>query len=105
MTERKANALVLGSVGQQGDGAGLLDGAGQLALERRRGAREAARDDLAAVRDELLQQAHVAVGDRVDLFHGELADLLAAEELASAALTAGATRTTGRTRATGTAGA
>src|ERR1700753_417262 len=79
--EAPAVKLVLGGVGQQGDGAGLLDGARQLALERSRGAGETARDDLAAVRNELLKQAHVAVGDRVNLLHGELANLLAAEEL------------------------
>src|SRR6185437_9511192 len=40
--------LELGGVGQQSDGAGLLDRLGQLALEGSRGAGEAARNDLAA---------------------------------------------------------
>src|ERR1700743_3147600 len=92
--------LVLGGVGQQSDGASLLDRLRELALEGSRGAGEAARNDLAAVRDELLQKANVAVGDRVDLLDGELADLLAAEELTPAGTTraAGATARARTTR-------
>ena len=45
---------------------------------------QAARNDLAALGDEALQQADIAVADGVDLLGAELADLLAAEELASA---------------------
>ena len=56
----------------------------QLALVARADAGQAARNDLAALGHEALQQAHVAVADRVDLLRAELADLLAAEELASA---------------------
>src|SRR5258708_31465014 len=54
---------------------------------------QAARNDLAALRDKTLQQAEVAVGDGVDLLGAELADLLAPEELASTrAATGGAGR-------------
>jgi hypothetical protein len=56
---------------------------------------QAAGNDLASLGDELLQQAHIAVVDRVDLLHAELADLLAPEELASAR-----TGPTGPTRST-----
>src|SRR6185437_14807564 len=93
--------LELGGVGQQSDGAGLLDRLGQLALEGSRGAGEATRNDLAAVRNKLLQKTNVAVGDRVDLLHGELADLLAAEELASARTATGAAGRARTTRSTG----
>ena len=51
---------------------------------------QTAGNNLAPLGDELLQQAHIAVVDGVDLLDAELADLLAAEELASAAA-----RTTG----------
>jgi hypothetical protein len=57
-----------------------------------------ARHDLAALGHKALQQANVAVRDGVDLLGAELADLLAAEELAAAA------RTTAGTSATGTGG-
>jgi len=40
--------------------------------------------DLAALGHKALQKAHIAVGDRIDLLGAELADLLAAEELAAA---------------------
>ena len=79
--------------GQQGDVAGLLDGAGQAALVRGANAGQAARHNLAALGHKLLQQTHIAVGDRVDLLGAELADLLAAEELAASARPAGSTGT------------
>jgi hypothetical protein len=44
---------------------------------------QAAGNNLASLGDKLLQQAYVAVVDRIDLLHAELADLLAPEELAS----------------------
>ena len=47
-------------------------------------ASQAARNDLAPLGNEPLQQTNVAVRDRVDLLRAELADLLAPEELASA---------------------
>jgi hypothetical protein len=46
---------------------------------------EPPRYDLAALRHKLLQQAHVAVRNRVDFFRAEFADFLAAEEFASSA--------------------
>src|SRR5215475_6847441 len=73
--------------GQQGDVAGLLDRLRQTALVRRAHASQTARNDLAALNYKLLQQSNVAVRNRVDLFGAELADLLAAEELASARAT------------------
>src|ERR1700723_2698975 len=89
---------------QQSNRAGLLDRARQLTLERSARARQTARNDLAAVAHELLEQAHIAVADRIDLLHRELAHLLAAEELASArsACTAASSRRTRRTRSTRT---
>jgi hypothetical protein len=52
---------------------------------------QAAGNNLASLGDKLLQQAYVAVVDRIDLLHAELADLLAPEELPS---TTGSARTT-----------
>jgi len=86
---------------QQGDIASLLDGAGQTALVRGANTGKPPGNDLATLGDEALQQANIAIRDGVDLLGTELADLLAAEELAAAA------RTTGRTgcpRRTATAG-
>ena len=77
--------------GQQGDVPGLLDGLGQAALVRGANAGEPPGHNLAALGHETLQQANIAVRDRVDLLSAELADLLAAEKLAAS------TRTTGRT--------
>ena len=54
----------------------------QLALVRRAGARDAARQDLAALRHERAEQLHVLVVDVVDLVRAELADLAAAEQRA-----------------------
>ena len=59
---------------------------------------QATRNDLAALGDKALQQANVAVRDRVDLLGAELADLLAPEELAAAGA---ATGSAGRTRSAG----
>ncbi len=58
-------------------------------------ARQTARNDLAALGNKALQQANIAVGDRVDLLGAELADLLAPEKLAAARAAA---RTAGWTR-------
>ena len=74
---------------QQGDVAGLLDGAGQAALVRGANAGEPPGHNLAALGHKPLQQANIAVRDGVDLLGAELADLLAAEELAAAARTTG----------------
>jgi hypothetical protein len=61
---------------------------------------QAAGNNLAPFGHELLQQAHIAVVDGVDLLHAELADLLAPEELASAR-----TRSARTTRSTATGAA
>jgi len=74
---------------QQGDIAGLLDGAGEAALVRGANAGQAAGHNLAALGHKALQQADIAVRDRVNLLGAELADLLAPEELAAAAGAAG----------------
>jgi hypothetical protein len=66
---------------QQGDIPGLLDGAGQAALVRGANAGETPGHDLAALGHKALQQANIAVRNRIDLLGAELADLLAAEEL------------------------
>jgi hypothetical protein len=63
---------------------------------RRTDARETTRNDLATLSHKLAQQAYVLVVDVINLFHAELADLLAAEKLA-AAFAAGSTGTTIRT--------
>ena len=54
---------------------------------------QAARNDLAALRHKLLQQAHVFVINLVNFLDAEPADLFAAEKLASA-IAAAASRTT-----------
>src|ERR1700678_1327301 len=92
--------LEAGCEGEQGDVARLLDGEREAALMRGADAGETARDDLAALGHEPLQQAHVAVAEEVDLLGAELADLLAAEELASAG---SAARAASGARSAGTA--
>jgi hypothetical protein len=84
-------ALVPRCERQQGDVPGLLDGAGQAALVRGANAGETPGHDLAALGHKALQQTDIAVRDRVNLLGAELADLLAAEELAASAGTAGGT--------------
>ncbi len=87
---------------QQGDVPGLLDGAGQAALVRGANAGQPAGHNLAALGHKALQQAHIAVGDRVDLLGAELANLLAAEKLAAAAgAAAGTSALTWSARAAG----
>src|ERR1051325_9573351 len=72
---------------QQRDDARALDRALQLALMQRARAGDAARKNLAALGDELLERLHVFVVDVLDLLDAELADALAAvEELLLAAL-------------------
>src|SRR5688572_16578258 len=56
-----------------------LDGGLQLALVHRAGSGDAARQDLAALRNERTDQLHVLVVDVVDLVRAELADLAATE--------------------------
>src|SRR5207302_120474 len=72
------------SEGQQRDVARLLDGQAEAALMPCANTSQAARNDFAALRDKPLQQANIAVGDRVDLLGAELANFLAPEELAAA---------------------
>src|SRR5258706_6624154 len=55
--------LLLHEVGQEGEEAGALDRLGELALLLGRDGRDAARHDLAALRQEALQQLHVLVID------------------------------------------
>ncbi len=82
---------------EQGDIASLLDGAGQTALVRGADSSKPPGNDLAALGNEALQKTDVPIWDGVDFFRAELADLFAAEELASAA-GAGRARSTGRAR-------
>jgi hypothetical protein len=85
MTISWFTALVAGCKGQQSDVASLLNGTRQPTLVSSADAGEAARDNLAPLGDKLLQQAHIAIVDSIDLLDTELANLLAAKELASAA--------------------
>src|SRR5260370_4394591 len=78
-----AEKLEARSEGQQRDVTRLFDGQAEAALMPCAHTSQATRNDLAALRDKTLQQADVAVGDRVALLGAELADLLAPEELAS----------------------
>lgn len=97
--------LEAGREGEQGDIARLLDGEREATLVAGADAGQTARHDLATLCDEALKETDIAVGDGVDLLCAELADLLAAEELASsgtAARTAGGT-TAGTARASGSA--
>ena len=81
--------LVPGCEGQQGDVPSLLDGPREPALVRGANASEAAGHNLAAFGYKPLQQTDIPIGDGIDLLSAELADLLAAEELAAAAGTTG----------------
>jgi hypothetical protein len=85
MTNLLMTALVAGCKRQQSDIARLLDSPGQPALMGGADAGEAPGHYLAPLGDKLLQQANIAIVDGVDLFDTELANLLAAKELASAA--------------------
>src|SRR5471030_1443693 len=71
---------VIGSIGgerNEGDGAGALDRVLQLPLMERTSAGDAARQDLATLRDELLEHLHILEIDVFDLLDAELADPLA----------------------------
>jgi hypothetical protein len=78
---RVSSCLELRRERQQGDVARLLDGVGEPPLVRRAHARNAARDDLAALRHEGVQRLDVLVIDVVDLLDAETAYLLAPEIL------------------------
>src|ERR1700755_2177908 len=67
-------------VRQERQEAGALDRLGELALLLGRDRGDAARHDLAALRDEALQQAHVLVVDLRRIGAGERAGLAAAGE-------------------------
>jgi len=69
---------------QQRDIACLFDGPGHAPLMRGANAGQAPRNDLAALGNKALQQAHIAVWNGVDFLDAELADLLAAEKFPSA---------------------
>src|SRR5579871_3548163 len=69
---------------QQGDVARLLDCRCEPVLVRCAHAGQAARHDLAALRDKLAEHPVVLVVDVFDSLDAELADLLAPEEFASA---------------------
>src|SRR5512140_567883 len=71
---------LVGGEGQQGCRARAFDGVLELALVKCAGAGDAARKDLAALRDELLQHLHVLVVDVLEFLDAELADALAAVE-------------------------
>src|SRR5690606_41347638 len=79
MTVCPGSVVVIG-VRQQGQEAGALDGAVQLALIVCLGAGQASRDDLAVLLDEIAQGVEILV---VDLFHAgcrEAAELAALEQ-------------------------
>src|ERR1035437_288816 len=86
---QKATTLVPCGEGQQGDIPGLLDGAGQAALVLGADAGQTAGHNLAPLGHKALQQTDIAVWNRVNLLGAELADLLAAEELAASARATG----------------
>src|SRR5882757_4655795 len=81
--------LLIGRERKHGRDAGALDRVLELALVQRARSGDAARKNLAALGDELLQRLDVFVVDVLELLDAELADALAAkEELLLAALRA-----------------
>jgi hypothetical protein len=98
MTNLLMTALVAGCKRQQSDVACLLDGPRQPPLMGGADAGEAPGDYLAPLGNKLLQQAYIAIVDGIDFLDTELANLLAAKELASAAAGA-AGASTGRASA------
>src|SRR5215471_6305557 len=72
--------LLVGGVRDQRDGPGALDRGLELALVERAGPRDPARQDLAALRDEGLQQLDVLPVHVLELLRAELADLAAPDE-------------------------
>src|SRR5947207_5537964 len=82
------NRLIRREREERGD-ARALDRVLQLALMQRAGSGDAARKDLAPLRDELLQHLHVFVVDVLELLDAELADAFATiEELLLSTLSA-----------------
>src|SRR5262245_40572418 len=78
--QQSAISISICHIRNQRDLTGALDRGLQLALMHRAGARDAARQNLAALGDERPDELHVLVVDVVDLVRAELADLAAAEE-------------------------
>ena len=70
-------SVLLCREGQQGDVARALDGERHLALMFRAVARNAAGQDLSALRDEAAELARVLIVDVIYLVHAERADFLA----------------------------
>src|SRR6185312_10545436 len=68
---------------QQSDVPRLFNGPGDAPLMRGANSGKAARNNLAAFRYKTLQQTHIAIWNRVNLFDAELAYFLAAEKLTS----------------------
>src|SRR6201999_1064458 len=85
MTNLLVTALVAGCKRQQCNVARLLDGTRQPTLMGGADAGEAPGHDLSPLGNKLLQQPYIAIVDGVDLLDTELANLLAAKELSSAA--------------------
>jgi hypothetical protein len=79
---------VAGREGQQGDVPGLLDCTGQTTLVRGAHARQTARHNLSTLGHKPLQQANIAIGNRINLLGAKLAYLLTPEELAASARSA-----------------
>jgi hypothetical protein len=69
----------LGGLGEQGHRARPADGAGELPLMAGAASRDAARGDLAALRDEVAESANILVVDQADPVDAELANLAATE--------------------------
>jgi hypothetical protein len=69
----------LGGLGEQGHRARPTDGAGELPLMAGAAPRDAARSDLAALRDEVAEPANIFVVDEADPVDAELANLAATE--------------------------
>jgi hypothetical protein len=99
ITNLLMTALVAGCKRQQSDVACLLDGTRQPPLMGGADAGEAPGYYLAPLGNKLLQQAYIAIVDGIDFLDTELANLLAAKELASAA---GAARASARRASAGT---
>jgi hypothetical protein len=79
----RSSALAsLRGLGEQGHGAGAPDRARELPLMAGAAARDAARRDLPALRDEVAEPADVLVVDQVDAVDAELANLAPAEPAA-----------------------
>jgi hypothetical protein len=98
MTNLLVTALVASCKRQQSDISCLLDSPRQPPLMGGADAGEAPGYYFAPLGNKLLQQAYIAIVDGIDLLDTELANLLAAKELASAAAGA-AGASTGRASA------